>query len=340
LRDDVRRGYPDGGFRRPPPPPSWNPEFEVGGTNNADVNGWYKVSVNKNAIDDLNDAIDDMYNALAINQTVFTTAQGMHSLADNLAKGLLADIDDFTFYADDDVTEIPLSHDDLVDNSRAFLKAVIGAEIKNYMDKHFDAYMDPTVLVPVDSGKTATLNNNDYTLYTLGGDIFFQKQNGDWFRYKGGSDLDGITKIKSKEWTNLGKKQPTLNGYSYDYEDYLNTYIAAVNNALTSSKAQKGIEAFAYTLAAVAVQDSVNDKLDDLRDEVVAWNDYGTSKWDEFGFTPASADLDDLFNNVTSNVFVPGAGLTDDEYATARDIATGDAAKLIVNYMPQPPVLP
>jgi len=248
---------------------TWDPEFEVGGTNNTEVNGWFKASVNKDAIDDLNDAIADMYSALAANQTVFATAQGMHSLADNLAKGLLANIDDFTFTVkvDNEKKDITFSHDQLVDNSRAFLKAVIGAEIKSYMDKRAAAYLD---------------------------------------------DEDEID----------------------DYDAYLKTYIAAVNNALTSSKAQKGIEAFAYALATMAIYDDVNDKLDDLRDELIAWNDYGDTKWGEFGFTPAADDFDDLFNDIDSTVFVPGTGLTNDQLQTAYDIASGDAAKLIREYAP------
>jgi hypothetical protein len=68
-----------------------------------------------------------------------------------------------------------------------------------------------------------------------------------------------------------------------DAEDYLKLYTKAVSNALTSSKAQKGFEAFYYAIAVAKIADDLQDELDDLYDEMVDWNDFG-SKWAEFGF--------------------------------------------------------
>ena len=80
-----------------------------------------------------------------------------------------------------------------------------------------------------------------------------------------------------------------------DAEDYLKLYTKAVSNALTSSKAQKGFEAFYYAIAVAKIADDLGDKMDDLYDEMVDWNDFG-SKWAEFGFANDEA-LADVFTH-------------------------------------------
>lgn len=63
-------------------------------------------------------------------------------------------------------------------------------------------------------------------------------------------------------------------------EKYMNTFVKAVNEALTSNKAQKNIQALVYGLAAINLQKSVNDRADDLYDEIVEWD-----HWKEFYWT-------------------------------------------------------
>ena len=63
-------------------------------------------------------------------------------------------------------------------------------------------------------------------------------------------------------------------------EKYMNTFVKAVNEALTSNKAQKNIQALVYGLAAINLQKSVNDRADDLYDEIVDWD-----HWKEFYWT-------------------------------------------------------
>ena len=207
--------------------------------------GYYAAKVNKSAIDDLKDAMENMYSSLAANQTVFGTAQALHSMADDLVKGLFADVEDYTA-----LDKTVYDHDDLVTNSRAFLKGIIGAYITDYVTTREAAWKDAA------------------------GNI--------------------------------------------DYEDYLKVYTKGVQNALTSSKAQKGIEAFIYSLAALKMQDAVADAHDDLKDAIIDWNDYG-SKWDEFGF---GQDIEDLWK-VTAPAFGSPIGLTDREYKTLDGILTG-----------------
>ena len=65
-----------------------------------------------------------------------------------------------------------------------------------------------------------------------------------------------------------------------DSVKYLNVFAKAVNDAVTSSKAQKGIEALATTLYTLKTWKSVQDKAEDIQKAIAEW---GTGKWDEFG---------------------------------------------------------
>lgn len=63
-------------------------------------------------------------------------------------------------------------------------------------------------------------------------------------------------------------------------EKYIQVFNKAVNEALTSNKAQKNIQAMIYGLAALSLQKSVNDRADDLYDAIVDWD-----HWKEFYWT-------------------------------------------------------
>jgi hypothetical protein len=63
-------------------------------------------------------------------------------------------------------------------------------------------------------------------------------------------------------------------------EKYLNTFVKAVNNAFTSTKGQKNIEALVYGLAALNTQIKVNERADDLYNDITEWD-----HWKEFYWT-------------------------------------------------------
>jgi nitrogenase molybdenum-iron protein alpha/beta subunit len=82
------------------------------------------------------------------------------------------------------------------------------------------------------------------------------------------------------------------NGAGYVQPDkYMNVFVKAVNNALTSNKAQKNIQAIVYGLAALNLQKTVNDRADDLYDDIIDWD-----HWKEFHWT---TDEDGNAINVT-----------------------------------------
>ena len=71
----------------------------------------------------------------------------------------------------------------------------------------------------------------------------------------------------------------SING-GVDPEKYLNVFVAAVNDAVGSEKAQKGLQAFVYDLYAIKTMYAVKDQAEDLQDAIKDW---GSSKWNEFG---------------------------------------------------------
>ena len=74
-------------------------------------------------------------------------------------------------------------------------------------------------------------------------------------------------------------KSTTING-GVDPEKYLKVFVAAVNDAVASEKAQKGIQAFVYDLYALKTMSAVKDKSEDIQKAIKDW---GSGKWNEFG---------------------------------------------------------
>ena len=74
-------------------------------------------------------------------------------------------------------------------------------------------------------------------------------------------------------------KSDSING-GVDPEKYLKVFVAAVNDAVASEKAQKGLQAFVYDLYALKTMSAVKDKAEDIR---TAIKDWGSGKWNEFG---------------------------------------------------------
>ena len=103
-------------------------------------------------------------------------------------------------------------------------------------------------------------------------------------------------------------------------DKYLNTFVKAVNEALTSDKAQKNIQALVYGLAAINLQKSVNDRADDLYDEIVDWD-----HWKEFYWT---THYDAEGNLVADQVTKPHNAV--DDYSRMWRPTDGDTNTVLV----------
>jgi hypothetical protein len=73
-------------------------------------------------------------------------------------------------------------------------------------------------------------------------------------------------------------------------EKYLEVWGKAVQNALSSEKAQKNIEAMVTGLFALKVQKAVNDGADDLYTDIVDWDHWNEFKWGKLGVDVVDPD--------------------------------------------------
>jgi len=113
-------------------------------------------------------------------------------------------------------------------------------------------------------------------------------------------------------------------------EKYLQVWGKAVENALSSEKAQKNLEAIVYGLFAMKVQKEVNDGANDLYTDIVDWDHWNEFKWGKIGTdikNPDAAGIKDwsIWNPVPGT---PGYGAliaTDSRGLEGNDILGGTA---------------
>jgi hypothetical protein len=89
-------------------------------------------------------------------------------------------------------------------------------------------------------------------------------------------------------------------------EKYLEVWGKAVENALSSEKAQKNIEAMVTGLFALKVQKDVNDGANDLYTDIVDWDHWNEFKWGKLGVDVIDPDGAGVKNWSVWNP-VPGA---------------------------------
>ena len=184
--------------------------------------GWEDKAVSNTAIKEAEKSIKNMYTAIATDELVFGTAKSLHDLFDGLAASIFDGVDSMEFkYAPDamigprpGLSAQKIFHDDLVDNTRIYLKHIVGNSIAEYINARTDTF-----------------------------------------------------------------KSDSING-GVDPEKYLNVFVAAVNDAVASEKAQAGLQAFIYDIYALKVRAARVDAYDDLYDAVADW---GQDKGREFG---------------------------------------------------------
>ena len=94
---------------------------------------WASSSYSKTLVKSNKDAIDTMLKGIAADQAVFGTVSAIDSLVDSLANSFFEDIDSVDTWSKNHVKTY---HDDLVDNTKAFLRGAIGDSINKYMKEH------------------------------------------------------------------------------------------------------------------------------------------------------------------------------------------------------------
>ena len=90
--------------------------------------GWADKQTSAQLIKNLRDDMKAMAFSLAADQTVVGVAKSFHDLAEGLAKQMFDGVESVK------IGTKTIYHDDLVDNTRAYIKSVIGAEIMKELD--------------------------------------------------------------------------------------------------------------------------------------------------------------------------------------------------------------
>ena len=198
----------------------------------------YDSTINaKKAIDDLSKDMKAMYYAIAADETVFGAAKGIYDFTDSLAKELIT-ADSLTVI-NPDGSKTKIYQDDLQSNVRKALNELISNEVENYMNDRFGSF---TKSVNVETTTPGRWHLNPYTWQ--------------W-------EQEMVTTTETRTYIKPDK--------------YMEVFAKALTNALSSSKAQKNIEAMVYGLAAINLQKDVNDRADDLYDDIRDWD-----HWTEF----------------------------------------------------------
>ena len=200
----------------------------------------YDSTINaKKAIDNLSKDMKAMYYAIAADETVFGAAKGIYDFTDSLAKELIT-ADSLTVI-NPDGTKTKIYQDDLQSNVRKALNELISNEVENYMNDRIGSF---TKNVDVETTTRQLVPN---------------VPGWPWAGYH----YEDVTTTTTKTYIKPDK--------------YMEVFAKALTNALSSSKAQKNIEAMVYGLAAINLQKDVNDRADDLYDDIRDWD-----HWSEF----------------------------------------------------------
>ena len=113
--------------------------------------GWSDKQVSAQTIKNLRDEMKAMAFSLAADQTVVGVAKSFHDLAEGLAKNMFEGVESVK------ANGKTIYHDDLVDNTRAYIKSVIGAEIMKELDANKNGWY-----TPAKDGKPASYDPEKY----------------------------------------------------------------------------------------------------------------------------------------------------------------------------------
>jgi len=288
---------------------------------------WPSITASKKAISDAKANIEYVYGALAADTAVFGTIKGMDEVITNLAKGVFADVDGYTYVtADKDgkPVVVTVGNSTLVDNTKAALRDIIGSSITTYMNKHIGDFTTVGHNLYTDEALEKKIVDSGYDtldgapIYYNGEYYFVYDAVNGAYRQATSTNIDELKNAISTDtnvWNTAVDKIYDGEYFKYDPIKYANTFAKAVNDAWASEKGAKGLEALMYNLYLAKAADEINDKMDDLADEIAVWegtdnllaaygfND-GLQLWDPYAF------LDD--NTLPKSVHVPATIIAPD----------------------------
>jgi hypothetical protein len=256
-----------------------------------DLQPKYQSVVNaKKAIDDLNKDMKAMYYAIAADETVFGAAKGIFDFTDSLAKELIT-ADSLTVI-NPDGSKTKIYQDTMQENVRKALNGMIANEVENYMNDRFGSFTKKVNVVTGTARQWVPVAGQEGNFPLVG------------------------------EW----QVGPVVETKTYIKPDkYMEVFAKALTNALSSSKAQKNIEAMVYGLAAINLQKDVNDRADDLYDDIRDWDHWGEFAGGWGLLTNPDGAYSSAWMPTADSILVPtaGGGVSADSYPAFTALTTG-----------------
>jgi hypothetical protein len=235
-----------------------------------------RAASNNDAIKKAKENIEYMYGALAADNAVFGAIKSVDSVIGDLAKELFKDVDEFR--------GIPGGK--LESNTKTVLRDYIGSAIVNYLDDHRGNYetASQSFRVTLRDGTNGSLT---YTGKLADGEPIYIDKDGriyglhyeadgstSWWILPRGTNVTEAELNIGNVWAQAEAANVTLRTeYKYDPIKYANTFAAAVSDAMNSKDGASLLQRMAYQLYSAKVLDDMEDKFDDLYDEIVDWED-------------------------------------------------------------------
>ena len=250
-----------------PPTPTWT------------AGGWNTTTINNKAIKNAKENIEFMYGTLAADNAVFGTIKSVDEVVSNLVKGMFEDVDSINANVIG-LGNYEVGHDKLVDNSKSFIRDVVGTEIIKYMNKHMGDFAKASTKY-YDTGDvngtalrfTGLRDQWGALIYesdTAGIYYGYDAANDAWYFCGAASAADAAANRTTTAWAATTNVKPTTT-YKYDPIAYANAFATAATKAMTDEKSTAALQRIAYELAQLKVYDDVSDDLDDLKDLIDAW---------------------------------------------------------------------
>lgn len=253
--------------------------------------------------------IEYMYGTLAADTAVFETIKSVDSIVTNLATSMFDGVDGTIF-------GVPAST--VKDNSKVVMRDVLGTAIISYLEDHkgnFTSYSKSYAAGGVALSSLGRTNPNGAYLYQdANGVIYAASPNGfdadgnQLYNWQSTNGTLAQVLAGTAAWNNA---QVTLTSRAkYDPIKYANTFAAAVSDAFNGAKNSANIQNMIYQLYSIKVWDDIDDKLDDLADEIDLWED-GTAILSQYHFHENFNPYAMLNENWTPNTIGEGlpAGL-------------------------------
>ena len=271
------------------------------------------AAANEKAIKNAKENIEFMYGVLAADNAVFGTVKTMDSIVGDLAKAMFADVD----------TAFGLTGDKLESNTKMVMRDYLGSEVVRYMNKHVGDFSSRSTSYTVGGAAisyTGRTTGNGSPIYVdAAGNIYgYNPTLKNWWQAPAGTTLTQAVLDNNGDrvgWTVMAAPAATTT-WKYDPAKYATTFAAAVENAFNGKEGAAAIQALMYNLYAAKVWDDVNDELDDLFDEIVAWED-GTQILNQYHFH------DTGINGFDNGIWDPYALLDNDFYPNTISIPAG-----------------